>query len=64
MGLLLSFLSHKRDTENVPLKEDIQTYFEREVLPFASDAWIDQKKSKVGLFVWDCYFRFSRTKPI
>ena len=37
-----------RDTENVPLKEDIQTYFAREVLPFAPDAWIDEKKSKVG----------------
>ena len=37
-----------RDTENVPLTEDIQTYFEREVLPFAPDAWIDESKSKVG----------------
>src|SRR5699024_8181158 len=37
-----------RDTENVPLKENIQTYFAREVLPFAPDAWIDEKKSKVG----------------
>ena len=37
-----------RDTENVPLKEDIKKYFEREVLPFAPDAWIDEKKSKVG----------------
>ena len=37
-----------RDTENVPLKEDIQAYFEREVLPFAPDAWIDEKKSTVG----------------
>ena len=37
-----------RDTENVPLKEDIQDYFKREVLPFAPDAWIDEKKSKVG----------------
>ena len=37
-----------RDTENVPLKEDIAEYFKREVLPFASDAWIDEKKSKVG----------------
>jgi len=37
-----------RDTENVPLKEDIKAYFEREVLPFAPDAWIDKKKSKVG----------------
>lgn len=37
-----------RDTENVPLKEDINDYFAREVLPFAPDAWIDTKKSKVG----------------
>lgn len=37
-----------RDTENVPLKEDITEYFKREVLPFASDAWIDKNKSKVG----------------
>ena len=37
-----------RDTENVPLTEDIHAYFEREVLPFAPDAWIDEKKSKVG----------------
>ena len=37
-----------RDTENVPLKENIQDYFKREVLPFAPDAWIDEKKSKVG----------------
>ena len=37
-----------RDTENVPLKEDIEEYFKREVLPFAPNAWIDEKKSKVG----------------
>lgn len=37
-----------RDTENVPLTEDIQAYFEREVLPFAPDAWIDENKTKVG----------------
>jgi len=37
-----------RDTENVPLTEDVQTYFEREVLPHAPDAWIDDEKSKVG----------------
>ena len=37
-----------RDTETVPLKEDIQEYFKREVLPFAPDAWIDEKKSKIG----------------
>ncbi|MDP2214102.1 class I SAM-dependent DNA methyltransferase [Phenylobacterium sp.] len=37
-----------RDTENVPLAEDVQTYFEREVLPHAPDAWIDPTKTKVG----------------
>lgn len=37
-----------RDTENVPLPEDVETYFQREVLPHASDAWIDHEKTKVG----------------
>ena len=37
-----------RDTENVPLKEDIREYFKREVLPYAPDAWIDGKKTKIG----------------
>lgn len=40
--------SSLRDTENVPLSEDIQAYFKREVLPHAEDAWIDESKSKVG----------------
>jgi type I restriction enzyme M protein len=37
-----------RDTENVPLKEDIDTYFKREVLPHVPDAWIDYSKTKIG----------------
>ncbi len=37
-----------RDTENVPLSEDIESYFKREVLPHAADAWIDHEKTKVG----------------
>ena len=37
-----------RDTENVLLKEDIQAYFEREVVPHVPDAWIDHSKTKVG----------------
>lgn len=40
--------SSLRDTENVPLKEDIQAYFEREVLPHVPDAWIDHDKTKIG----------------
>jgi type I restriction enzyme M protein len=38
----------KRDTEDIPLKEDINEYFEREIKPFNPDAWIDVKKTKVG----------------
>lgn len=37
-----------RDTENVPLSEDVEAYFKREVLPHAPDAWIDDEKTKVG----------------
>jgi type I restriction enzyme M protein len=37
-----------RDTENVPLSEDVEEYFKREVLPHAPDAWIDHEKTKVG----------------
>ncbi len=37
-----------RDTENVSLKEDIDAYFKREVLPHVPDAWMDRSKDKVG----------------
>jgi type I restriction enzyme M protein len=37
-----------RDTENVPLGEDVETYFKREVLPHAPDAWIDHDKTRIG----------------
>ena len=40
--------SRLRDTENVPLTEDVNAYFQREVLPHAPDAWIDHDKTKVG----------------
>jgi type I restriction enzyme M protein len=40
--------SSLRDTENVPLFEDVESYFKREVLPHAADAWIDHDKTKVG----------------
>jgi type I restriction enzyme M protein len=44
-----------RDTENVPLDEDVDAYFKREVLPHAPDAWIDHDKTKVG-----CEIPFNR----
>lgn len=37
-----------RDTEQIPLKEDIAAYIEREVLPYAPDAWVDEGKTKKG----------------
>ncbi|HBU06942.1 MAG TPA: restriction endonuclease subunit M [Candidatus Magasanikbacteria bacterium] len=36
--------SELRDTENVPLGQDIYEYFDREVKPFVADAWIDETK--------------------
>lgn len=37
-----------RDTENIPFKEDIEEYMQKNVYPYAPDAWIDEKKSKIG----------------
>lgn len=57
--------SSLRDTENVPLNEDIQEYFKREVLPFAPDAWIDEKKSKVGYEIpfTRYFYKYEAPKP-
>jgi len=40
--------SDLRDNENVPLSEDIDVYFKREVLPHVADAWVDEVRTKVG----------------
>ncbi len=55
-----------RDTENVPLSEDVQAYFEREVLPHAPDAWIDHEKTKVGYEIpFNRHFYvFKRPRPL
>ncbi|TNJ35929.1 type I restriction-modification system subunit M [Prosthecochloris vibrioformis] len=46
-----------RDTETVPLKEEIEAYFVREVLPHVPDAWIDHSKTKVGYEIpLNCHF--------
>jgi type I restriction enzyme M protein len=37
-----------RDYENIPLKESVGSYFEREVRPYVPDAWIDETKTKIG----------------
>lgn len=40
--------SSLRDTENIPLKEEVQAYMEREVLPHVPDAWVNEKKTNIG----------------
>ncbi|MEO9893102.1 class I SAM-dependent DNA methyltransferase [Aurantibacter sp.] len=40
--------SKKRDKENVPLTDDIETYFSNEVLPHVPEAWIDYDKTRIG----------------
>lgn len=55
-----------RDFENVPLKEDVQAYFEREVRPHVADAWIDHEKTKVGYEVNfnRHFYRFTTTRSL
>ena len=38
----------KRDSENIPLTEDVEEYISREVLPYNPDAWVDEGKTKIG----------------
>lgn len=54
-----------RDTENVPLTEDIDEYFKREVLPYAPDAWIDEKKTKIGYEIpfTRYFYKYEKPKP-
>ena len=55
-----------RDYENVPLKVDINEYFQNEVLPFAPDAWMDNTKDKVGYEInFNRYFfKNNATRPL
>ncbi|MFC7289606.1 N-6 DNA methylase [Herminiimonas glaciei] len=52
-----------RDTENVPLKDDIEAYFKREVLPHVPDAWIDHAKTKIGYEIPFNRFFYQYTPP-
>ena len=55
--------SNLKDTEDIPLKEDIQAYFEREVLPYNTDAWMDRKKDKIGYEIPFTRFFYKYTSP-
>ena len=58
--------SSLKDIENVPMKENIDTYFEREVLPFAPNAWYDKTKMKVGYEIaFNKYFyKYEGLRPL
>lgn len=55
----------KRDTENVPLAEDIDVYFAREVIPYNPEAWIDKSKTKVGYEIpfTRTFYEYKQTEP-
>jgi len=58
--------SSLRDTENVPLSEDIEEYFAREVLPHVPDAWIDTEKTKTGYEIpfTRHFYRYTPPRPL
>jgi len=55
-----------RDFENVPLKEDIEAYFDREVRPHVPDAWMDRSKDKVGYEINfnRHFYRYTPPRPL
>ena len=55
-----------RDFENVPLKDDIDPYFEREVRPHVPDAWMDRTKDKVGYEINfnRHFYRYTPPRPL
>jgi len=55
-----------RDTENVPLSEDVDEFISREVLPFAPDAWVDESKTKVGYEIpfTRHFYRYAPPRPL
>ncbi|MEY8860152.1 N-6 DNA methylase, partial [Tenacibaculum singaporense] len=55
-----------RDTENIPLKEDISTYMQREVLPHVPDAWVDEKKTKIGYEInfTKYFYKYKPLRPL
>jgi type I restriction enzyme M protein len=55
-----------RDSENVPLKEDVAAYMAREVLPHVPDAWVDESKTKMGYEInFNRYFyKYTPPRPL
>lgn len=53
-----------RDTENIPLSEDVAEYMKREILPYAPDAWIDESKTKIGYEIPFTRYFYEYTPPV
>ncbi|MCE5214407.1 MAG: type I restriction-modification system subunit M [Methanobacterium sp.] len=55
-----------RDTEKIPLKENIDEYFKREVLPYYHDAWMDRKKDKIGYEInfTQYFYKYEPPRPL
>ncbi len=55
-----------RDSEKIPLKQDIEEYFEREVKPYYSDAWMNRKKDKIGYEInfTKYFYKYKPPRPL
>ena len=55
-----------RDFENVPLKDDVEAYFEREVRPHVPDAWMDRTRDKIGYEISfnRHFYRYTPPRPL
>jgi type I restriction enzyme M protein len=55
-----------RDFENIPLHEDIDSYFHREILPHVPDAWLDRSKDKAGYEINfnSHFYRYTSARPL
>ena len=58
--------SKLRDYENVPLSENIDEYFKREVLPYVPDAWVDKTKTKIGYEIpmTRYFYKYQAPEPV
>jgi type I restriction enzyme M protein len=58
--------SNLRDTESIPLTEDIDEYFKREVLPHVPNAWMDRGKDKVGYEIsfTKYFYKYQPLRPL
>jgi len=58
--------SNLRDSEKIPLKQNIEEYFKKEVKPYYPDAWMDRKKDKIGyeLNFTQCFYKYQPPRPI